>query len=44
MCDEREENLSEGSISDDGGYNKGNMHKAKARILEIIEERPSRDV
>jgi hypothetical protein len=42
--DEREENLSEGSVSSSDGGNKMSRNNAKARILEIIAEKPSMDV
>ena len=45
--DEREEaNSEEASVSssDNGGNKKNNRRSQKARILEIIEERPSIDV
>lgn len=44
LVDERDENLSEGSVCSSDGGNKMSRNNAKARILEIIAEKPSMDV
>ena len=47
LVDERDENFKDdGSLSseDSGTFKKGSRNPQKARILEIIEERPSIDV